>query len=250
MRRNGYTNEAECSRSSGLMNTVISLAGGVGIGAGLLYLLDPDKGVKRRQQLMESASDLASSAGEKLGHIGSTVGSALGSAGEYAGEKLGQARDYAGEALSGASDYASDYASGGISRARKLARQQRQHARDFIQRQTFGETRAEHRLGVTICALGCMALGAGLMYVLDPTMGRGRRRMMRERAESLASDASSYAHQAKEAIRGGIESAKDKVGDMTSGMTGSSGTTSSAGSSMPLSQPASTTMPGGTCTDL
>jgi len=246
MRRNGYMNEAECSRSSGMMNTLLSLAGGVGIGAGLLYLLDPDKGVKRRQQLMESASDFASSAGEKLGEFGGMVGSALSSAGEYAGEQLGHARDYAGQALSGASDYAKDYASSGMSRAQKLARQQGRYARDFIQRQTFGETRAEHRLGVTICALGSMALGAGLMYMLDPTMGRGRRRMVRERAESLASDASSYAQQAKEAIRGGIETAKDKVSDMTSGMTGSSGTTSSTGSSMPMSRPASTTMPGGT----
>ena len=53
MRRNGYMNEAECSSSSGMMNTLLSLAGGVGIGAGLLYLLDPDKGVKRRQQVAQ-----------------------------------------------------------------------------------------------------------------------------------------------------------------------------------------------------
>jgi hypothetical protein len=218
-----------------LVKTLISLTGGVGIGAGLLYLLDPDKGVKRRQQMMEGASDLASSArdyaGEAMGSVGSVVGSALSSARDFAGEKFGRARDYASDAMSGAGDYANE----GLSRAQRYALARKKEARDFIQRQTFGETRAEHRLGVTICALGSMALGAGLMYALDPTMGRGRRRMMKERAESLASDAGTYARQASEAIRGGIETAKDKVSGTTTGAT------SSTASSMPMSQPTSTT---------
>jgi len=233
MRGNGYSNDAECSRSSGLVKTLVSLTGGVGIGAGLLYLLDPDKGVKRRERMMEGASDLASTAreyaGEAMGSVGSVVGSALSSARDFAGEKLGRARDYAG-----------DYADEGLSRAQRFARARKNEARDFIQRQTFGETRAEHRLGVTICALGSMALGAAMMYALDPTMGRGRRRMMRERAGTLASDAGTYARQASEAIRSGIETAKDKVSDM---MPGTTGTTSSTASSMPMGQPAST-MPG------
>ena len=43
------------------------MVGGVGIGAGLLYLLDPDKGQKRRNQILSSASDLASSAKDYAG---------------------------------------------------------------------------------------------------------------------------------------------------------------------------------------
>jgi hypothetical protein len=219
MRRNGYSNEteAECSRSSGLMKTLVSLTGGVGIGAGLLYLLDPDKGVKRRQELMEGASGFASSArdyaGGAMGNVGSAVGSALSSAREFAEEKLGSAKDYASHAMGGAGDYANE----GLSRAQRYARARRNDARDFIQRQTFGETRAEHRMGVTICAIGSMALGAALMYALDPTMGRGRRRYVREQAGNLASEAGNYARQASEAIRSGIDTAKDKVTGMTSG---------------------------------
>jgi hypothetical protein len=219
------------------VKTLVSLTGGVGIGAGLLYLLDPDKGVKRRQQMLEGASDLASHArdyaGEALGSVGSVMGGALSSARDFAGEKLGRAKDYASDAMSGAGDYANE----GMSRAQRYALARKRDARDFIQRQTFGETRAEHRLGVTICALGSMALGAAQMYALDPSMGRGRRRMMRERAETLASDAGTYAKQASDAIRSGIETAKDKVSEMMPG------TTSSTATSMPAGQP-TPTMPG------
>jgi hypothetical protein len=194
---------------------LVSLAGGVGIGAGLLYLLDPDKGAKRRQQMLDRASGLASSAkgyaGETFDNVGSALSSALGSARDYAGEKLSGARDYASDAMSDAGGYAS----------KQMSRAQRQ-ARDFIQRQTFGETRSEHRMGVTLCALGSMALGAALMYVFDPAMGRGRRRYVKEQAENLASEAGNYARQAGDAIRSGVEQVKEKVSGTTSGSTGPS----------------------------
>jgi len=237
MRSNGYSDQSECPTSSGLGKTIASLVGGIGIGAGLLYLLDPDKGVKRRQQLMSGASDLASSAkdyaGDALGNVGSVVGSALSSAKDFASEKLGTARDYAAEHMGSAGDYANQ----GVSYAQKLAMRGRNQARDFIQRQTFGETRSEHRLGVTICALGSMAMGAALMYALDPTMGRSRRRYVRERAGNLASHAGDYARQAGDVIRQGIDTAKEKVG----GMTGSTSTDNTTATNMPSqSQPSAT----------
>ena len=105
--------------------------------------------------------------------------------------------------------------------SKQMSRAQRQ-ARDFIQRQTFGETRSEHRMGVTLCALGSMALGAALMYVFDPSMGRGRRRYVKEQAENLASEAGTYARQAGDAIRSGVEQVKEKVSGTTSGSTGPS----------------------------
>src|SRR6266496_13287 len=100
--------------------------------------------------------------------------------------------------------------------SRQMSRAQRQ-ARDFIQRQTFGETRWEHRMGVTMCALGSMALGAALMYTFDPAMGRERRRYVKEKAGNLASEASNYTRQASDAIRSGVEQVKEKVGGMTAG---------------------------------
>jgi len=227
MRRNNQSGQ-ECSSSSGLLTGLMSLVGGVGIGAGILYLLDPDKGARRRHDLMESASDLASSAkdyaGEAFGHVGSAVGSALGSARDYAGEKLSSARDYADDAMGDAGGYAS-----------KSWGRARRGARDFIQRQTFGETRGEHRLGVTLCALGSMALGAAVMYAFDPASGRNRRRYLREQAGNLGSQASEYAQQAGQAIRSGIDQAKEKVGLASAGsaQTTTSGTSSTPGMNMP-----------------
>jgi hypothetical protein len=190
MRRNGHSGETESgSWSSGWLGGLFSLVGGVGIGAGLLYLLDPDKGQKRRERILGSAGDLASQArdyaGEALGGIGGKVGNMLGSAREYAGEKL-----------QGVSDYAHDRAG---------------DVRDFAQRRVFGETRAEHRVGVTICALSSMALGAALMYAFDPASGKTRRRYVRDKAGELASAAGGYAHQAGEAIKSGVEQAREKV---------------------------------------
>jgi hypothetical protein len=201
MRRNGRSGESgsERSTSSGWLATVLSLAGGVGIGAGLLYLLDPQSGEKRRRRLMSGASNLASSASDYAGSALSSAGSALSGA-------FGSARDYAGEKLSGARDYASD----------KL-----DDARDYARKQVCGETAAEHRIGVGICALSSLALGAALMYVFDPSMGRSRRRMAKEQAANLASQAGDYARQAGTAIKSGVAQAREKVSNLTSSKTAS-----------------------------
>jgi hypothetical protein len=179
-----------CSSSSGWLSSVLSLVGGVGIGAGLLYLLDPDKGEKRRNQILSSAGDLASSAKDY-------AGDALGGIGSKVGDLLGSARDYASDKLHGVSDYAS----GGA-----------KSVRDFAQRQVFGETRSEHRVGVTICALSSMALGAALMYAFDPASGKNRRRYVRDKAGEFASSAGEYARHAGDAIKSGVNQVRDKVG--------------------------------------
>ena len=97
----------------------------------------------------------------------------------------------------------------------------------------------EHRIGVSICALSSMALGAALMYVFDPTMGRSRRQTAMDTASDMASRAGDYASQAggyvKEqashlASQAGdmMNQAKDKVSGMASSMTGSGDSTSGA----------------------
>jgi len=241
MRRNGSTSQSgqECSSSSGLLTGLVSLVGGIGLGAGLLYLLDPDQGEKRRQRLRSSASDLASSArgyaGDALGNVGGAVGNALSSARDYASDKWDDVRGYASDSADDARSYASKQARNASSGIRGFFGHRTDDARKFIQRQTFGETREEHRLGVTMCALGSMALGAAIMYALDPTMGGSRRRFAKEKASELASGASDYARHASDAIRAGIDQAKDKVSSMTG----------SGSDSTPMSGSRSTTVPGG-----
>lgn len=190
MRRNGHMGETEsCSSGSGWLAGIFSLVGGVGIGAGLLYLLDPDKGQKRRNQLLSGASDLAS-------HARDYAGDAFGSIGSKVGNALGSARDYASDKMHGVSDYAHDRAD---------------DVRGYAQKQVFGETRAEHRVGVTICALSSMALGAALMYAFDPKNGKNRRRYVRDKAGEFASSASDYAKQAGDAIKNGVGQVRDRV---------------------------------------
>jgi len=234
MRRNGTGSDCGSRSSSGWLSGILSLAGGVGLGAGLLYLLDPDQGAKRRKYIAKRASGLASSvgdyAGESYDSLSSTIGNALSSAGHYASEKFGAARDYAGEKLGAVGEYASDkygamsdYASGAASHAtrgaRGYAKDRYDDALAYAQKQVFGETRAEHRLGVTICALSSMALGAALMYAFDPQSGRQRRRQVADKATDLYNHAGDYARQAGEAVKSGYNQVVEKTGDLA-GKTG------------------------------
>src|SRR3954465_9599601 len=115
MRRNTYDQSGrQCSTSSsssGLLTGLVSLVGGVGLGAGLLYLLDPEQGEKRRRRMYSTAADLASSARDSasgaVGGLGSSLGSALSSARDYASEKWDDVRGYAGDTADDAGRYAS-----------------------------------------------------------------------------------------------------------------------------------------------
>jgi hypothetical protein len=244
MRRGNYQSGQECSTSSSWMTGLMSLAGGIGIGAGLLYLLDPETGEKRRRNIVSgarhlgenlagTASDWLSSAGD---YAGDTAKSARKSTRRFARDRADEAsgmvssvRDFVGDKLSGVSDYASEKYEG---------------AKGYLQDRLGRETRAEHRISVSICALSSMALGAALMYVFDPTMGRSRREAAMETASDMASRAGDYASQAggyvKEqashlASQAGdmMNQAKDKVSGMASSMTGSSSGDTTTGASCP-----------------
>src|SRR5215213_2811177 len=167
MRRNGTGQrrangggDVECSNSSSMVKSMMALAGGVGLGAGLLYLLDPDKGVERRERLMEGAGGLGRTIADRASRLGGSAAEGArglaSSAGDYAGEAasgaggmlsgaLGSVRNFVSDKFGGVSDYASERA---------------QAARDLVHEKVCGETRAQHRIGVTICALSSMAIGA------------------------------------------------------------------------------------------
>ena len=265
MRRNGTGRsranggEVECSNSSSMVSNLMALAGGVGLGAGLLYLLDPDKGVERRERLMEGASGLGRGLADRASRLGHSAGEGarglMSSAGDYAGEAasgaggmlsgaLGSVRSFVSDKLGGVSDYASERA---------------QAARDLVHEKVCGETKAQHRIGVTICALSSMAIGAALMYVFDPSMGRARRQLARDKAAGLASQAGDYARQAASSagdyartagdkIRGGYEAAKDKVTGMASNLTGGSSQASGGGATGATCPPGMTAIGGSSAT--
>jgi len=237
MRSNG---SESCNRSKGLLSGLLTLAGGVGVGAGLLYLLDPDKGAKRRKNIMKGASGFADSAREYAGDAYDSLGGALSSVGQFASEKFGAARDYAGEKLSALGDYASSTTHGATKGMRGYASDRYDDALAYAQKKVFGETRAEHRLGVTVCALSSMALGAALMYAFDPQAGRNRRRAVMDKATDMYGHAGDYAHKATDAIKSGYNTVKDKVGSMAGAGGGNSGNSAASNPGTALHNQAST----------
>jgi len=234
----------ECSTSSSAwLSGLMSLAGGVGIGAGLLYLLDPEQGEKRRRNIASGArslgsniagstsdwltsagdyaSDTASSANRSARRMASRGADEAGGMLSGIGGALGSVRGFVGDKLGGVSDYASD---------------RYENAKGYLQDQLCEETRMQHRVNVGICALSSMALGAALMYVFDPTMGSSRRRTAMDKASDLASQAGDYASQAGGYVKeqasnlssqagGMMNQAKDKVTSMASNLTSGSSDT-------------------------
>jgi hypothetical protein len=223
-------NEYTCTtRNRSMVSNFMAIAGGVGLGAGLLYLLDPDKGMQRRRQiadgvgglgrsLADSAASWGSSAGEYTADTArgltssaaSTAGKAAAGAGGLLGGALSGVANLLGEKLDGARDYAHDRTDA---------------ARHYLQDKICPETRAEHRIAMGICALSSMAVGAALMYVFDPAMGRTRRQLAVNQSRDLASQATDYARNAastvSETVTSGISTAKDKVTGLTQNLTGS-----------------------------
>jgi hypothetical protein len=262
MRRNTYQSGRECSTSSSSWLTgLMSLAGGVGIGAGLLYLLDPEEGERRRRNIMGgarnmghnlagTASDWLTSAGDYASDTAHGARKATRHSAEEAGGMIGGAlssvRGFVGDKLSGVSDYASG---------------RYEESKGYLQDRLGRETRLEHRISMGVCALSSMAVGAALMYVFDPTMGRSRRRTAADTATSLASQAGDYASQAGGYVKeqantlmsqagDAMSQAKDKVSGMASNMTGS-GTSSGAScppGMIPASQANSASLNAGTRT--
>jgi len=205
-----------------MFGKVMSIVGGVGLGAGLLYLLDPESGNKRRRQIMrtleglgsglaDGASGLLHSAGDTAGSAYGAVSSAVGSAGSAASKYLSQARDYA-------SNKSYD-------------------ARRYTIESLGGEMPHSHKLGMTMCALSSMAMGAALMYVFDPASGRSRRQVAQSYAKehlgSVTGAVNTGYRAVADKVSSGYESVSGAVTNLAAkvGIGGSEGTAEESGAS-------------------
>lgn len=243
----------------------VSLLGGAGIGAAVMYLFDPDLGDERRERAAERASEYAAAAGETLGAGWERVAEgahgaadrARAMAGEWSdaaaerahalskrGRKMGSSfadtlrdygsniADYAGGLWSRGSSKASDYADSAhgflgdaSDRARSTGRsawKSTRRAMGYRPGPTAGSV-----AGITVGAIGALALGAGLMFLLDPAQGRRRRALIRDKTSNyarrtahyaertgrhLANRASGMAHDAGRYASDAYSSAKSAVG--------------------------------------
>ena len=60
------------------MRGTLALVGGATVGAGLMYLLDPERGERRRAELSETLSCAVNDATERLGSVSLAEAAAVG----------------------------------------------------------------------------------------------------------------------------------------------------------------------------
>lgn len=147
------------------------------------------------QRLTDHAKDVGASASGTAREAGSSLSDTIndlrgrgqklwskysGKAQDYASDKAdyasGKARDYADTG----SDYAdniSDYGNHLWKQVRGLGKKLNCRAQDAASdaRSLAGEEHSSPVLPVTLTAVGCCAIGVGMMYLMDPERGRSRR---------------------------------------------------------------------------
>jgi len=159
------------------MKSGLSLLGGLAIGAGLMYLLDPDEGPDRRKTVGNLAGGAMSASGSALSSGWDKLKDTATRVYDAASEGAGAFKDK----LSDGADYVTDnrYAKG-IS---KSARRASGEASDRLGYLWHG--REHHGLksgtGQGLAAIGILAMGVGAMYFLDPNDGARRRSVFRDK---------------------------------------------------------------------
>ena len=188
-----------------------ALLGGAVLGAAAMYLLDPEAGRRRREYLAEAAGETLRSTGDTVGPVLGSFAARAGDIGsrlseraqdigsrlaERAGEARASARDTGSsayessrDALSGwgeslgdwgrrfgrrSSEYGSSAAAGLGERARRL--------------NPWHEDEESHATAYTVAGISAAALGAGLIYLLDPNSGRSRRAAAADKVTRIVND--------------------------------------------------------------
>jgi BON domain len=134
------------------MNKALWLVGGLGLGTGLMYLLDPERGSRRRTLARRQVETYRRQANTLLDQTRRTLGDQT--------RTLGQ-------------------------QARGLLTQARTPLRDARGRGEMWRERAEQMGGTQgLLLLGCVGFGVGLMYLFDPNIGRRRRALIRDKTRA------------------------------------------------------------------
>jgi gas vesicle protein len=216
--RNRGGKRSHASSSPGLWTAAIGIAGGIGVGAAVMYLLDPNQGERRRQRLAQKASDAAHGAWDTVSEHAAGAGAALASAMPAVGGKVM-------EHLHGAGDRAEDarHAASGWMRSARARLSDRVAAVNPFDRHHI----APAAIAATSTGLAALAIGATAMYLFDPTCGRGRRawigqkvhrvvhetgHFMRATGRHLANKGQGYYHETRSAAEGAVDSAMSKLG--------------------------------------
>ena len=128
------------------MNKIALLIGGVGLGAGLIYMLDPERGEQRRATARTQLERYRRQTGDLWYHTTRSLGRQM--------RKL-------------------------LAMTPLARRYRKPRPAELL-------LACVEQLGILkgILTLGCTGLGAGMMYVLDPKLGRRRRALVRDKAQA------------------------------------------------------------------
>jgi hypothetical protein len=205
------------------VKTGVSLLVGAGIGLGLMYLLDPELGAERRKKIQAKAGDTVGGARDAASGFASKVADhtpSIGSLVSPAVSALKEAYEHLGEHLHGHIDAASDVADDARAAGKSAVGSFRDKAIDardqLLERLSekvktasaptqakyadllhdaslkLGHDEEHHYIGQTTCALSSLALGAGLVYFLDPDKGHDRRDNMASMVSTSVSEIGTF----------------------------------------------------------
>jgi len=202
-----------------------------------MYLMDPNHGEDRRTRALEAAhralevsSDAARSAYQGTAH-------ALGHAWDAASEKAADVGSTAYDAMPSAKDVrkggerwmdrAREMGSNAASSVSDTTHSWLDSARNMLPRSAHLERHSEYAMnptGVSLTALSALALGAGAMWLMDASRGRGRRAWLGQKAtrfmneigtfsratgRHLRNKAQGYYHETASAVRDGASAVRD-----------------------------------------
>ena len=179
----------------------LKLLGGAGLGAVLMYLLDPEEGERRREEMRIRAAHAAATTGTVFGNVAEMAGNVAGNvwdmtteAGRAAAHRAAEAGSAGAAAASSYSAHLADRASDSAYRLRRGARHQMKSARKSASG-WFGHEEASHlpSTGATVSAVAALAAGVGLMYLLDPTDGARRRNTLLAKATRCLNETGDFA---------------------------------------------------------
>jgi hypothetical protein len=213
-----YASGSSCM-TTGTAATALGIAAGAGIGAALMFLLDPEQGRRRRERLAEAAARAAHRTGE-LAHSAwdTTSEKAIeGAAALYAATPSRKEMRRGGRRLWGRT---SDAVGSAAESTRDTAGGWLESARSYLPEMPHrGRRRShEHDISATTAgagAAGALLLGLGAMWLFDPDRGRGRRawigqksnrlinetgRFMRATGRHLANKSKGYYHESRKAV--------------------------------------------------